>query len=486
MQKCIIYCFHYICFAHASSGLQRENFCVAHVSLVPMPKATGEPKTKPTQASVRELRGLGLSPDLVMVRSEKPIGDEVKQKISLFCHVDVPQVICVHDLSSIYHVPLLMDSAGVTKFLSERLQLNLPDTKIERPLARWRDLARRVDHLTKEVTIVLVGKYVRLEDAYTSVSKALQHASIQAGYRLKLKFVDSSHLERETKDSDPILYHEAWSTLCGCDGVLVPGGFGIRGINGKIRACNWAREKKKPYLGICLGLQVAVIEYARKVLGLTDAHSTEVDPATKNPLVIDMPEHHTGIMGGTMRLGSRKTMFKGESVIKKLYGSVDSIDERHRHRYEVNPAYVEQLEAKGMKFVGQDTEKLRMEVLELENHPYFVATQYHPEYLSRPLKPSPPFMGLILASVGKLNNYLNQGCRLSPRQLSCDESSDEDETVRNLTNAVKTKLLTPPRINGHHKIVNGTNGHVNGHSNGYSAESSSTEDIESNNETEKP
>lgn len=445
-----------------------------------MPKSTGEPKTKPTQASVRELRGLGLSPDLIMVRSEKPIGDEVKQKISLFCHVDVPQVICVHDLTSIYHVPLLMDSAGVTKFLSERLHLNLPDTKIERPLARWRELAKRVDHLTREVTIVLVGKYVRLEDAYTSVSKALQHASIQAGYRLKLKFVDSSNLERETKNKDPIAYHDAWSTLCSCDGVLVPGGFGVRGINGKIRACNWAREKKKPYLGICLGLQVAVIEYARNVLGLLDADSTEVEPETKNQLVIDMPEHHTGIMGGTMRLGRRTTIFKGESVIKKLYGGVDSIDERHRHRYEVNPNYVEKLEAKGMKFVGHDSEKQRMEILELENHPYFVATQYHPEYLSRPLKPSPPFMGLILASVGKLQSYLNQGCRLSPRQLSCDESSDDDETIRNLTNTIaKTKLLTPPRINNHHK-VNGTNGfnNINGHSNGYSAESSSTEETE--------
>lgn len=443
-----------------------------------MPKSTGEPKTKPTQQSVRELRGLGLSPDLIVVRSEKPIGNDAKDKISLFCHVAPEQVICVQDLSSIYHVPVLMDSAGVTKFLAERLQLTFPEKKIERPLARWKDLAKKFDNLNRDVNIVLVGKYVRLEDAYTSVSKALQHASIQAGYRLNLKFVDSSNLEREMKETNPILYHEAWQNLCSCDGVLVPGGFGIRGINGKIRACNWAREKKKPYLGICLGLQVAAIEFARNVLGLADAHSTEVDPETKNPLVIDMPEHHTGIMGGTMRLGRRTTLFKGDSVIRKLYGGGESIDERHRHRYEINPKYVADLEAKGLKFVGHDSEKERMEIMELADHPYFVATQYHPEYLSRPLKPSPPFMGLILASVGKLQSYLNQGCRLSPRQTSCDESSDDDETLRNLTNSMsKTQLLTPPKLT-HHK-VNGFKG-TNGHSNGYSAESSSTE------ETEKP
>jgi CTP synthase len=452
---------------------------VAHVSLVPMPKATGEAKTKPTQQSVRELRGLGLSPDLIVVRSEKPIGKESKDKISLFCHVAPEQVICVQDLSSIYHVPILMDSAGVTKFLAERLQLTFPEPRVERPLARWRDLARKFDNLNRDVTIVLVGKYVRLEDAYTSVSKALQHASIQAGYRLNLKFVDSSNLEREMKESNPILYHEAWQILCGCDGLIVPGGFGNRGINGKIRACNWAREKKKPFLGICLGLQVAVIEFARNVLGLTDAHSTECDEKTSNPLVIDMPEHHTGYLGGTMRLGRRTTIFKGDSVIRKLYGSVETIDERHRHRYEVNPKYVSDLEAKGLKFVGHDSEKERMEILELENHPYFVATQYHPEYLSRPLKPSPPFMGLILASVGKLQSYLNQGCRLSPRQMSgTDESSeDDDETIRNLTHSMnKSTLLTPPKVN-HHK-TNGFKG-LNGHTrNGYSAESSSTEEAE--------
>jgi CTP synthase len=441
-----------------------------------MPRATGEAKTKPTQASVRELRGLGLSPDLIVVRSERPIGQDVKDKISNFCHVAPAQVICVHDLSSIYHVPLLMDSAGVMKFLTERLQLTIPLGKPEKPLSRWRDLARRVDNLTREVTIALVGKYTRLEDAYASVSKSLQHASIQAGYKCNLKFIEACNLERTMKQDNPVLYHEAWQSLCSSDGILVPGGFGQRGIEGKIRACQWAREKKKPFLGICLGLQAAVIEYSRNVLNLADANSTEVDPETKNPLVIDMPEHHPGLMGGTMRLGRRTTIFKGDSIIRKLYGNVETVDERHRHRYEVNPKYVPDLEAKGLKFVGHDSDKQRMEIMELDNHPYYVACQYHPEYLSRPLRPSPPFTGLILASIGKLQTYLNQGCRLSPRQLS-DDSSDDEETVRMLTNSFKKNTLAVP-LNGNH--TNGTNGFK---SNGSSC--SATSSTHSSDELEK-
>lgn len=457
--------------------VKRENFCVAHVSLVPMPRSTGEPKTKPTQASVRELRGLGLSPDLIVVRSEAEIGQEVKEKISNFCHVAPEQVICVHDLSSIYHVPILMDGAGVVQFLTERLQLTLPTSKPDKALYRWRDLARRVDNLTKEVTIALVGKYTRLEDAYASVSKSLQHASIQAGHKLNIKFIEACNLEENMKRENPVLFHEAWKTLCASDGILVPGGFGQRGIEGKIEACKWARENKKPFLGICLGLQAAVIEFGRNVLKLEGANSTEVDPKTPHPMVIDMPEHHTGQMGGTMRLGRRTTLFKGDSVIRKLYGGSDSIDERHRHRYEINTKYLTELEAKGLRFVGHDQEKERMEILELENHPYYVATQYHPEYLSRPLKPSPPFMGLILASVGKLQSYLNQGCRLSPRQMS-DESSEDEENLR-LINKSFRKTLAVPLMNGQSNgltngLLNGNgHGHLNG--NGYGAESSTDE-----------
>lgn len=288
-----------------------------------MPKATGEPKTKPTQASVRELRGLGLSPDLIVCRSELPIGTEVKEKISNFCHVATEQVICIHDLSSIYHVPLLMEKHGVVDFLAERLQLNLPNQRPTRLMQRWRDLAHRVDTIRRKVNIALVGKYTKLEDAYASVMKALQHASIASGYNLNLKFIDASHLEKETQMTKPEQYHEAWKELCISNGVIVPGGFGSRGIEGKIMACQWCRENNKPILGICLGLQAMVIEFARNVLKLEDANSTEVDPDTKNPLVIDMPEYHPEDMGGTMRLGRRTTIFKNEDSIISEYFNLE-------------------------------------------------------------------------------------------------------------------------------------------------------------------
>lgn len=450
--------------------VKRENFCVAHVSLVPSPRATGEPKTKPTQASVRELRGLGLSPDLIVCRSEKPIGSEVQDKISNFCHVAPDQVVCIHDLSSIYHVPLLMEEAGVIEFLNERLKLEIPLPKPARLMQSWRDLAERVDNVYKKVSIALVGKYTKLEDSYASLSKALLHASLAVGYKLDLKFIEACHLERQTKQETPHLYYEAWQCLTNSNGVIVPGGFGCRGVEGKIRACQWSRENNKPFLGICLGLQCAVIEFARNVLNLADANSTEVGDC-EHELVIDMPEHNPGEMGGTMRLGKRTTLFKeGKSIIKQLYGNVNQIEERHRHRYEVNPKYVEQLEAKGMKFVGHDSEQTRMEIVELENHPYFVATQFHPEYLSRPLKPSPPFLGLILASVGKLEAYLDQGNKLSSSaQVTSESSSDDDGQLYKANRLLKKMTVSgkplkqkqaTPEVNGqcngsHSPVCNG-------------------------------
>uniref|UniRef100_A0A182Y8D5 CTP synthase n=1 Tax=Anopheles stephensi TaxID=30069 RepID=A0A182Y8D5_ANOST len=426
--------------------VKKENFCVAHTSLVPLPRATGEPKTKPTQASVRELRGFGLSPDMIVCRSENPIGDEVKDKISNFCHVAPNQVICIHDLSSIYHVPLLMEQAGVIDILKERLHLNLPTPRPANFMQSWRDLAERVDNVYKKVNIALVGKYTRLQDSYASVIKSLLHASIAVGYKLNLTFIDSSNLERETKMENPNHYYDAWHDLTNSHGIIVPGGFGSRGIEGKIRACQWARENGKPMLGICLGLQAAVIEFARNVLGLAEANSTECDEKTPHPLVIDMPEHHTGILGGTMRLGKRTTIFRGDSKIRQLYNNKDQIDERHRHRYEVNPKYVAQLEQNGMRFVGTDAEQERMEVMELTNHIYYVATQFHPEYLSRPLKPSPPFLGLILASVGKLESYLDDGQKLFQKQRNLNltlarETSNENDLqqIRERANGIKNE-----------------------------------------------
>ncbi|KOB74172.1 CTP synthase, partial [Operophtera brumata] len=303
--------------------VKRENFICAHVSLIPMPKSTGEPKTKPTQSSVRELRGLGLSPDLILCRSEKPINHTVKEKISSFCHVGPEQVICIHDLSSVYHVPLLMESQGVVQYLNERLQLNIAIPRPSKFMRKWRNLAKRVDNLRREINIALVGKYTKLEDSYASVTKALQHACIATGCKLNLTYIEAVSLEKQMKIDDPVNYHKA-------------------GMEGKIEACQWCRETQRPMLGICLGLQAAVIEFSRNVLGLKGANSTEVDPQCEDKLVIDMPEHHPGNMGGTMR-----------------------------HRYEVNPEYVERLESAGLRFVGKDDSKTRMEVAIVENHPYY-------------------------------------------------------------------------------------------------------------------
>uniref|UniRef100_A0A0A9WCM9 CTP synthase n=2 Tax=Lygus hesperus TaxID=30085 RepID=A0A0A9WCM9_LYGHE len=412
--------------------VKRENFCVAHVSLVPRPKATGEAKTKPTQASVRELRGLGLSPDLVVCRSEGAISETVKSKISMFCHVPPEQVLCIHDVSSIYRVPLLMDKQGIVEFFKERLQLDIPTPRPRKYMQKWKTIADRVDTLRKELNIALVGKYTTLEDSYASVAKALQHAAVTAGFKVNIIYIESVNLEKNNQLTNPVQYHEAWQQLCKSDGVVVPGGFGTRGVEGKIEAARWCRETNKPYLGICLGLQAAVIEFARNVLNLPDANTTEIDSKAANPVVIEMPEHHTGVMGGTMRLGRRTTLIKAtSSILRQLYGKKDSVEERHRHRYEVNPDYVERFEAAGLKFVGTCEEGKRMEMVEMEGHPFFVAVQFHPEYLSRPLSPSPPFLGLTLAAGGRLNSYLARGCRLSPRDLSDDEySSDSEVSIR--------------------------------------------------------
>lgn len=346
--------------------------------------------------------------------------------IIIFISLNV-QVICIHDLSSIYHVPLAMESHNIIEYLKNRLQLNIPSPRPNRILQQWRQLARRVDTVTCELRIALVGKYTKLEDSYASVIKSLQHAAIQAGYKLVTKFIEACHLERQTKIKDQVQYHEAWQEICKSDGVIVPGGFGSRGMEGKIRACQWCRENKKPFLGICLGFQAAAIEFSRNVLNLKNANSKEIDPLTPHPVVVEMLEFTPENMGGTMRLGSKKTIFrpKDTSKIRKLYGQPDAVFERHRHRYEINKEYVAQLEAAGMKFVGVDEQNERMEIMELDDHPYYVGVQFHPEYLSRPLTPSPPFLGLILAAKNRLNSYLSHDCRYSPRELS-DSSSLED------------------------------------------------------------
>ncbi|XP_056299959.1 CTP synthase 1b [Pseudoliparis swirei] len=402
--------------------VKRENFCNIHVSLVPQPSTTGEQKTKPTQNSVRELRGLGLSPDLIMCRCSSPLETSVKEKISMFCHVEPSQVICVRDVSSVYTVPLLLEDQGVVSYFCQRLSLPI-DVKPRKMLTKWKEMADRTARLLEHVSIALVGKYTKLSDSYTSVIKALEHSALAVNHKLEVKYIDSADLEAATLQDEPVKYHEAWQRLCSAHGVLVPGGFGVRGTEGKICAINWARKQNKPFLGVCLGMQLAVCEFARNVLGWEDANSTEFNPESTHPVVIDMPEHNPGQMGGTMRLGKRRTIFKSStSVLKKLYGGVDYVDERHRHRFEVNPELKHHFEEKGFQFVGQDVEGERMEIIELDDHCYFVGVQFHPEFTSRPIKPSPPYFGLLLAAAGKLQSYLAKGCRLSPRDTYSDRS----------------------------------------------------------------
>uniref|UniRef100_A0A452DPJ5 CTP synthase n=1 Tax=Capra hircus TaxID=9925 RepID=A0A452DPJ5_CAPHI len=382
---------------------KRENFCNIHVSLVPQPSATGEQKTKPTQNSVRALRGLGLSPDLIVCRSSTPIEMAVKEKISMFCHVNPEQVICIHDVSSTYRVPVLLEEQGIVKYFKERLDLPIGDSASSL-LSKWRNMADRYERLQKTCSIALVGKYTKLRDCYASVFKALEHSALAINHKLNLMYIDSIDLEQTTEIEDPVKFHEAWQKLCKADGVLVPGGFGIRGTLGKLQAISWARSRKIPFL---------------------DADSTEFEPNAHVPVVIDMPEHNPGNLGGTMRLGIRRTVFKTEnSILRKLYGDVPFIEERHRHRYEVNPSLISQLEQKDLSFVGQDVDGERMEIIELANHPYFVGVQFHPEFSSRPMKPSPPYLGLLLAATGNLNAYLLQGCKLSSSDRYSDASDD--------------------------------------------------------------
>uniref|UniRef100_A0A672YE44 CTP synthase n=1 Tax=Sphaeramia orbicularis TaxID=375764 RepID=A0A672YE44_9TELE len=369
------------------------------------PNTTGEQKTKPTQNSVRELRGLGLSPDLIMCRCSTPLETAVKEKISMFCHVEPSQVICVRDVSSVYRVPLLLEEQGVMNFFCQRL--NLPvDVKPRKMLSKWKEMADRSDRLLERVSIALVGKYTKLSDAYTSVIKALEHSALAINHKLEVKYIDSEDLEPSTQQVEPVKYHEAWQKLC--TGIL----FGLSLFMSPYNSSHYARILLVLFCaGVCLGMQLAVCEFARNVLGWEDANSTEFNPEPQHPVVIDMPEHNSGQLGGTMRLGQRRTIFNStSSVLRKLYGGVEYVDERHRHRFEVNRELKHHFEKKGFQFVGQDVKGERMEVIELDDHCYFVGVQYHPEFTSRPIKPSPPYLGLLLAAAGKLQSYLNKGC----------------------------------------------------------------------------
>jgi CTP synthase len=377
-----------------------ENICFVHVSLVPVMGPVGEQKTKPTQHTVKELRGLGIIPDILVCRSEHPLNTETREKLAAFCHVSPEAVVSAHDVSNIYRIPILLEEQGVSQVLAKEIGFNLPES---RPLLEdWIQMANTVDNLEEIIKIAMVGKYTGLSDSYLSVIKALQHSSYEVNRKLEINWIESESLDDKQKEKNLEKYSEAWNILKEADGILVPGGFGIRGIEGKIKAAEYARVNKVPYLGVCLGLQIATIEFCRNVLGMENANSTEFDENTPQPAVVFMPEISKTHMGGTMRLGSKPTPFLVEDCkIKRLYDNKSYVDERHRHRYEVNPELIDKIESAGLIYVGKDETGQRCEIMELKDHPYYVGTQYHPEFKSRPGKPSPPFLGLLMAASGR-------------------------------------------------------------------------------------
>ena len=362
-------------FAHEED---EEDLLFAHVTLVPYSK-NGEQKTKPTQHSVKELRSIGLQPDILVGRAEDELDPKTKEKIALFCDVPTDAVFSNPDVEDIYHVPLMVEAEGLDEYVMERLNLKEEALPPEERSTEWRDLVTR--ERTETVDVALVGKY-DLEDAYMSVHEALKHAGIQRGVEVDVEWVDA----------DEMADHHT-ERLESADAIVVPGGFGSRGTEGKIEAIRYARENDVPFLGLCLGFQMAVVEHARNVLGLEDAHSAELDPETDNPVIDLLPEQYeTEEMGGTMRLGSHETDIDEGTLAAAVYGDT-SCTERHRHRYEVNPEYIPELEADGLTFSGYAGN--RMEIVERADHPYFLGTQFHPEFRSRPDRASPPFVGLL-------------------------------------------------------------------------------------------
>lgn len=356
---------------------------------------------------------MGLSPDVIVCRSTEELSTATKNKMSIFCQVPPENIISVYDVSNIYHVPLILVEQKLDHIL--RNALDLVDGYPALDMQQWAEMAKVVDNLSIPVDIAIVGKYVGLHDSYLSLIKALKHSAIHLKLDVRLNWVEATNLEEDTKIKDPDAYKAAWETIRKVKGILVPGGFGIRGVAGKVAVVKYARENKIPLLGVCLGMQVMVIEYARSMLGWNDANSTEFSEQTGSPVVIFMPDINPNIMGGTMRLGSRKTIISTTlddgklSLGSEVYGYLETdvsrktISERHRHRYEVNPEKVDALEKRGLVFSGRDETGQRMEIVELPRsvHPFFFGTQFHPEFRSRPNRPSPPFFAFVAASAGK-------------------------------------------------------------------------------------
>ncbi|MBN1372622.1 MAG: CTP synthase [Anaerolineaceae bacterium] len=370
------------------SDLGRENTFYVHLTWLPMIGATEELKTKPTQHSVRELRSIGISPDMIVARSDHPVDDGICEKIALFCDVEARAVVPMVTTPVLYQVPLLLEEAGVADLILHRLGFEprqMPDW------SAWKRLVERTKQEKPKLTISLVGKYVELHDAYMSVREALRHAALEVGVELDIRWLHSVELEKG----------KGWDDIRESAGVIVPGGFGSRGIEGKIQAIRYARNEKVPYLGLCLGMQLMVVEFGRWVLESDDCNSTEFDRTTRYPVIDLMPEQvDITDMGGTMRLGLYPCMLQEGSIARKAYG-VEKVDERHRHRFEFNNAYRQRFSERGMRFSGLSPDGRLVEIAEIADHPFMVGTQFHPEFLSRPNRAHPLFVGFVRAAAQK-------------------------------------------------------------------------------------
>jgi CTP synthase len=391
----------------------RDHVFFLHISLVPYIGPSGELKTKPTQHSVRELRSLGIQPDAIVCRTDRPIDDGLKNKISLLCDVDVEAIVSAPDASSIYEIPLVLRAEGLDDYVVRHLRLG--ELAGEQPdLAEWEALVERIRNPRRTVRVALVGKYINLPDAYLSVTQALQHAGFHHGVDVQVNWIASDELtEQDAKD-----------VLDDADGILIPGGFGVRGIEGKIQAVRYAREQQVPFLGICLGLQCAVIEYARNVASLEGANSSEFDPATPHPVIDLLPDQHgVSDMGGTMRLGLYPCRMPRGTLAEQAYGD-GLVFERHRHRYEVNNRFRRRLEDAGLSVTGTSPDQRLVEIIELPDHPWFVAGQFHPELRSRPTRPHPLFRDFIGAATALADRREQDGDGKAAATTAGDASHD--------------------------------------------------------------
>lgn len=369
------------------SDIGQHNVMYIHCTLVPYIKAAGEMKTKPTQHSVKELRSLGIQPNIIVVRTEMPISEEMKDKIALFCDIDHKSVIECQDADTLYAIPLALQEQHMDQIVCDHLKLQC----VEADMTEWKALVDKVQHLTKKTKIALVGKYVELQDAYLSVVEALKHAGYAFDADIEIKWVNSEEVTKENVAEQ----------LGDMDGILVPGGFGDRGIEGKIIATEYARTQNVPFLGICLGMQLASIEFARNVLGYKNAHSAEIDPQTEHPIIDLLPEQKdVEDLGGTLRLGVYPCKLNEGTKAFAAYND-EVIYERHRHRYEFNNHYRQEMESAGFIFSGTSPDGRLVEIIELKDHPWFVASQFHPEFTSRPTKPQPLFRDFIKATLDK-------------------------------------------------------------------------------------